>query len=96
MTDLRQIAELIVGESYAGYAGLVYWRLRTCGELQTEIAETRAWVRSTPPWHLCSWLLPGLPLIAEATCFVNGLLWPVELASRPWRARQHGRRGGRP
>jgi hypothetical protein len=96
VVDVQRIVELAVGEMYAGYAGLVYWRLRTRSEFQTEIAETRAWVRSTPPWHLCAWLLPALPLIAEATCLVNGLLWPVELATWPWRRRRRGRRGERP
>jgi hypothetical protein len=90
------VAELAVGELYAGYAGWVYWRLRASSELRAEIAATRSWVRCTPPWHLvASWLLPALPLIAEATCVVNGLLWPVEVASRPWRYRWAGSRDGR-
>ena len=94
-TTVLNIAELVTGELYAGYAGLVYWRLRTSSELQAEIAETRSWVRGTPPWHLlASWLLPAMPLIAEVTCFVNGLLWPVEVATRPWRYRRAGSRGG--
>lgn len=87
------IVELIIGELYAGYAGLTYWRLRTSSEVQAEIAETRSWVRCTPPWHLfASWLLPAMPLIAEATCFINGLLWPVEVTTRPWRCRRTGSR----
>lgn len=93
---MLDIAGLVLGELYAGYAGLVYWRLRTSSELQAEIAETRSWVRCTPPWHLfASWLLPALPLIAEVTCFVNGLLWPVEVATRPWRYRRGASRSGR-
>jgi hypothetical protein len=47
---------------------------------------TRSWLRCTPPWHLFADLLvPALPLIAEITCMINGLLWPAEILSRPWR-----------
>lgn len=93
--QVLRIAELIAGELYAGYSGLVYWQLRTSSEFQSEITETRSWVRSTPPWHRWPGLLDALPLIAEITCLINGLLWPVELATRPWRCRQ-ARRGERP
>ena len=86
---MLHIAELVVGELYAGYAGLVYWRLRASGDLQAEIAQTQSWVRCTPPWHLFTGLLlPALPLIAELTCAINGLLWPVEMLTRPWRSRE--------
>jgi hypothetical protein len=79
---------LVVGEFYAGYAGVVYWRLRASSWLQAEIAETRSWVCCTPLWHLfASWLLPLTPLIVELTCLINGLLWPVEVTTRPWRNR---------
>ena len=30
-------------------------------------------------------LVPVLPLIAEITCMINGLLWPAEALSLPWR-----------
>lgn len=86
---MRYIATLIVGGLYTGYAGIVYWGLRTSDELRAEIAETRSWVRCTPPFHLMAGVLvPAMPLIAEATCFVNGLLWPVEMLTRPWRHRR--------
>ena len=49
---MLDVAELVIGELYAGYAGLVYWRLRSGSELRAEIAETRSWVRCTPPFHL--------------------------------------------
>ena len=69
-----------------GYAAVVYWRLRSSSELQAETARTRSWLRCTPPWHLfADLLLPALPLIAEITCMINGLLWPAEILSRPWR-----------
>ena len=77
---------LAAGTLYAGYAGVVYWRLRTSSELQAETVATRSWVRCTPPWHLLApLLLPAMPLITELTCVVNGLLWPVEMITRPWR-----------
>ena len=81
------IAKLLVLAVYGGYAAVTYWRLRTSGALHAEIAETRSWVRCTPPWHLfAGLLLPVMPLIAELVCVINGLLWPVELLTRPWRS----------
>lgn len=81
------IAKLAVIVGYLGYAAVVYRQLRTSSELQAEIAETRSWVRCTPPWHLfAGLLLPAMPLIAELTCVINGLLWPVEMLIRPWRS----------
>ena len=72
--------------SYLGYATVVYWRLRSSSQKQAEIAQTRSWLRCTPPWHLFADLLvPALPLIAEITCMINGLLWLAEILSRPWR-----------
>jgi len=45
-------------------------------------------VRCTPPWNLFADLLvPAMPLIAELTCLINGLLWPAEMLTRPWRSR---------
>jgi len=90
-TTVLVIAKLIVLAVYVGYAAVVYWRLRTSSELQAEIAETRSWVRCTPPWHLfADVLLPAMPLIAELTCVINGLLWPVEMFTRPWWSREVG------
>ncbi len=83
------IAKLLVLAVYGGYAAVVYWQLRS--ELEAEIAETRSWVRCTPPWHLfAGLLLPAMPLIAELTCVINGLLWPVEMLTRPWRSKEVG------
>ena len=83
---LIRLARLAVAAAYLGYAAVVYWRLRSSSELQAEIAQTRSWLRCTPPWHLVAdLLLPALPLIAEITCMINGLLWPAEVLSRPWR-----------
>ena len=83
------IAELAVIAAYLGYAAAVYRRLRTSTGLQAEIAETRSWVRCTPPWHLFADLLrPAMPLIVELTCAINGLLWPVEMPTRPLRSRE--------
>lgn len=85
---LRAIG-LAAGALYAGYAGVVYWRLRTSSALHAETVATRSWVRSTPPWHLLApLLLPAMPLITELTCVINGLLWPIEIITRPWRSRQ--------
>ena len=85
------IAKLIVLAVYVGYAAVVYWQLRISSEPQAEIAETRSWVRCTPPWHLLAdVLLPTMPLIAELACVINGLLWPVETLTRPWRSREVG------
>ncbi len=85
---MRTIAEhvviWVVIALYSGWAAVTYWRLR--GQMAAEIAETRSWVRCTPPFHLFApVLLPALPVIAELTCVINGLLWPVEVATRPWR-----------
>lgn len=85
------VAQMLVLPLYLGYAAIVYWRLRTSSDLDTEIAQTRSWVRCTPPWHLFADLvLPALPLIAELTCVINGLLWPVEMITRPWRSGEEG------
>ena len=81
---MNHLAVLVTGELYAAYAGVVYWRLRR--QMPAEITMTRSWIRRTPPWHLLAGvLLPALPAIAEFTCVINGLLWPVELVTRPWR-----------
>jgi hypothetical protein len=37
---------------YAGYASVVYWRLRTSSDLHAEIVATRSWMRRTPPFPL--------------------------------------------
>jgi len=82
------ITELLALAAYGVTQPSSYWRLRTSNELQTEIAETRSWVRCTPPWNLFADLLvPAMPLIAELTCLINGLLWPAEMLTRPWRSR---------
>ncbi len=47
---------------------------------------SRSWIRCRPPWHLLAGvLLPALPVIAEFTCVINDLLWPVEPVTQPWR-----------
>lgn len=82
---MQHFALLVAGGLYTAYAGITYWQLRT-RHMHAEIAETRSWIRCTPPWHLLApVLLPALPVIAELTCMINGLLWPAELATRPWR-----------
>lgn len=88
---MLDIALLVIGALYVGYAGVVYWRLRASSELHAEIAATRSWARRTPPLHLlASVLLPAMPLIAELASVINGLLWPVEMITRPWRSREAG------
>ncbi len=88
---MLDIAVLIIGAPYVGYAGVVYWRLRTSSELQAEIVATRSWVRCTPPLHLfASLLVPAMPLIAELASVINGLLRPVEMITRRWRSREAG------
>jgi hypothetical protein len=83
------IGKLLVITVYIGYAAVVCWRLRTGSELQAEIAETRSWVRCTPPWRLFAGLLvPTVPVVAEVVCVINGLLWPVEMLTRPWRSKR--------
>jgi hypothetical protein len=83
---LTGLAGLAGAAACLGYAAVVYQRLRSSSELQAEITQTRSWLRCTPPWHLFAGLLvPALPLIAEITCMINGLLWPAEIPSRPWR-----------
>ena len=83
---LIRLAGLATAAAYLGYAAVVYWQLRSSSEMQAEITQTRSWLRCTPPWHLFADLLvPALPLIAEITCMINGLLWPAEILSRPWR-----------
>ena len=89
ITTVLDIALLVLGVPYLGYAAVVYWQLRGSSEVRAEIAETRSWVRCTPPWHLfASVLVPAMPLIAEVVNVINGLLWPVELLTRPWRSRE--------
>lgn len=84
---MLRLAALVVGLMYAGYAGYLYWRLRIGGDMQDQIAETRSWIRCTPPWHLFAGvLIPALPYLADLVCLINGLLWPVEILTRPWRS----------
>jgi hypothetical protein len=82
-----KVAVFVIGALYVGYAVVVGWRLRISQEMQAEIEATRSWVRWTPPWHLFAGVLvPAVPWIADLVCPVNGLLWPVEMLTRPWRA----------
>ena len=61
-------------------------RLRSSSGLQADTARTRSWLRCIPPWHLfAGLLLPARPLLAEITGVINGLLWPAEILSQPWR-----------
>lgn len=85
METMRHVALLVAGELYAAHAAVVYWRLRRW--MPAEITQTRSWIGCTPPWRtLAPVLLPALPAIAEFTCLINGLLWPAELFTRPWRS----------
>ena len=93
---MLDIFAAVISALYVGYASVVYGRLRTRSQLQAEIAETRSWVRYTPPFcYIAALLVPAMPLIAELTCAVNGLLWPAEMITRPWRHRLSGPRSGR-
>jgi hypothetical protein len=75
-------AVLIIDALYAGYAGVVYWRLRTSSELHAEIVATRCWVRRTPPFQLLQLVPVAVPAAlagsaAEATRTVAGEdSWP--------------------
>ncbi len=92
---MLHIVLLVIGAPYGGYAGVVYWRLRKSAELSAEIAETQALVLCTRPLHvLAPVLVPAMPVIAEVTSVANGLLWPVEMITRPWRFRQVDPHGG--
>ncbi len=72
-------------ELYVIRAIMIYLRLRThqmpgeVDELSWQIACTPALRPVTPAF------LRVLPVIAEVTCMINGLLWGVELLIRPWR-----------
>jgi hypothetical protein len=82
---MGHFALLFAGGLYAAQTGVTYWRLRRW--MPADIAETGLWIRRTPPLHLLApALLPAFPVIAEGTCLINGLLWPVELLTRPWRS----------
>jgi hypothetical protein len=63
--------------------------------MQAETEDTRRWICFTPPFcYFAPVLIPALPLIAEMTWVINALLWPVELAVRPWLTRGKGPQDG--
>jgi hypothetical protein len=73
---LQRVVRFLVGE--AGIRQII--------DIGTGIPAAGNVHRCTPPWHLLApVLLPALPAIAEFTCVLNGLLWPAELVTRPWR-----------
>jgi hypothetical protein len=75
----------LAAELYAIRAAVIYWRLHT-SSIPAESAELRWQMASTPALRLVApALLRALPVIAELTCLINGLLWGPELLTRPWR-----------
>ena len=88
---MLRLAGLAVSVLYVGYAGYLCWQLRIGSEMEAEIVATRSWVRCTPPWHLFAGVLvPALRCLADLVCAVSGLLWPVEMFTRPWRSGEAG------
>lgn len=84
---MLRLAALVAGVLYLGYASYLSWQLRIGRDMQDQIAGTRSWIRCTPPWHLFAGaLIPALPYLADLVCLINGLLWPVEMLTRPWRS----------
>jgi hypothetical protein len=75
----------LAAELYAIRAAVICWRLRI-GPMPAESAELRWQIACTPALRLVApALLRALPVIAELTCLINGLLWGPELLTRPWR-----------
>lgn len=76
----------LAAELYAIRASVLYWRLRT-GPMREESAGLRRQIACAPALRpVAPVLLRMLPVVAELTCLVNGLLWGPELLTRPWRA----------
>jgi hypothetical protein len=76
----------VAAELYAARAVAVYWQLRT-HHMPGESAEFSVQIACTPALRpVAPALLRALPVIAELTCMINGLLWGPELLTRPWRA----------
>jgi hypothetical protein len=85
--SIARIAVLMAAGWYAYRAGQTYWWLRS-HQTPQEREEFRAHILCTPAlWRVAPAILRAEPVIAEFTCMLNGLLWGVELLTRPWRAR---------
>jgi len=70
---------------YAIRAIVIYWQLRS-RQMPQESAELRWHIACTPELRpVAPAILRALPVIAELTCMINGLLWGLELLTRPWR-----------
>ncbi|HEY5987464.1 MAG TPA: hypothetical protein VIV12_13985 [Streptosporangiaceae bacterium] len=84
MSPARLIA-WVAAELYTIRAIVIYWQLRT-HQMPRESDELRWQIACTPALRpFAPAILRALPVIAELTCMVNGLLWGVELLTRPWR-----------
>jgi hypothetical protein len=93
MLQILRIPSLVAGVIWVIWAVVVYWRLRCSSAVRAETDETRRWICVTPPFmYFAPMLVAALPLLAEMTCIINALLWPVEMAIRPWRHRHTGPR----
>jgi hypothetical protein len=80
-----QLIAWAAAELYAIRAIVIYWRLRT-RQMPQESDELRWHIGCTPALRpVVPAILCALPVIAELTCMVNGLLWGLELLTRPWR-----------
>jgi len=76
----------LAAELYAIRASVLYWRLRT-GPMREESAGLRRQIACALALRSVALvLLRMLPVVAELTCLINGLLWGPELLTRPWRA----------
>jgi hypothetical protein len=81
---VKHVALLAGGGLHAAHAGVVDVRLRRL--MPAEFPEIRSRYWCTPPWRLLSYvLLAAVPAIAELTGAMDGLLWPADLVTRPWR-----------
>lgn len=76
---------LLAAELYAIRAIVIYWRLRTY-QMPPEGAQFLWQIACTPALRtVAPVILRVLPVIAELTCVINGLLWGPEFLTRPWR-----------
>lgn len=86
------VALVLVGILWLPYAGVLYWRLRNDQQLKrTEMADARSWVNGVPfplMRALAPVLLVTLPVMWEATCVFNGLMWPVIVLADALRRRK--------
>jgi len=90
--SIALIAVLVAAGWYADRAVRTYWWLST-HQTPQDREEFRAHILCTPAlWRVAPAILRAVPVIAEFTCMLNGLLWGVELLTRPWRACPPGRK----